>query len=555
MKQNFLKIVTVFLFLGIIIIGGYFIVENNKKEIPNEVVNEGTKVKRIINREVIDNNNLGGREVFSSEVLLPDDCIDISSDEKDNCLNKAYYNISYINEDLSDCLRINNYDKRNDCIYGQVKTFQSLRNCQRIADSKRADSCVEDLSIYTNYSGFCELFDEESNEKRECLDRMSSFLIPKKGDINKCSSIQSLEYKNLCFQHFYGKCDELKDRGDRDNCNSANKYFLIDSIDDCKSLKSSIYKKVCLEKFKDINKGKKSFEIDTDSDGLWDEKELWINTDPFNPDTDGDGLTDYQEIMEEHSNPIEADTDQDGLSDYEEVQLGTDLQKVDSDGDGVWDSADKDVLNNDTDDDGLSDDEELLWGTDPNKKDTDGDGASDYEEVKNGKNALGEGWKQDTDGDGLIDVDEIFYLTDPLRKDTDGDGINDKDEIEAGTNPNGGGDFDFDGDRLSDKKELELGTNPYKSDTNNDGVTDYESIKKGLDPISKDTDGDGLNNIYELKNKLNPIKSDTDADGLSDGDEINKYFTNPRNQDTDNDGFLDGEEVQAGFDPRSASGV
>ncbi|MEA3304564.1 MAG: hypothetical protein U9Q15_02295 [Patescibacteria group bacterium] len=32
--------------------------------------------------------------------------------------------------------------------------------------------------------------------------------------------------------------------------------------------------------------------LDTDGDGLSDEKELLLGTDPENPDTDGDGLND-----------------------------------------------------------------------------------------------------------------------------------------------------------------------------------------------------------------------------------------------------------------------
>jgi hypothetical protein len=37
--------------------------------------------------------------------------------------------------------------------------------------------------------------------------------------------------------------------------------------------------------------------LDSDGDGLTDEEELALGTDPFNPDTDGDGVSDYLEVI------------------------------------------------------------------------------------------------------------------------------------------------------------------------------------------------------------------------------------------------------------------
>ncbi len=68
------------------------------------------------------------------------------------------------------------------------------------------------------------------------------------------------------------------------------------------------------------------------------------------------------------------DKDHDGLSDEEEIRLGTNPNNVD------------------TDDDGLFDREEVrVYKTDPLNYDTDGDGFSDGEEVKNGYDPNGEG--------------------------------------------------------------------------------------------------------------------------------------------------------------------
>ncbi len=78
---------------------------------------------------------------------------------------------------------------------------------------------------------------------------------------------------------------------------------------------------------------------DSDGDGLSDELEGIIGTDPDSPDSDGDGLTDGEEYHEYGTNPLDGDTDKDGLGDAEEVALGTDPRVADTDGGGVNDGA------------------------------------------------------------------------------------------------------------------------------------------------------------------------------------------------------------------------
>ncbi len=77
---------------------------------------------------------------------------------------------------------------------------------------------------------------------------------------------------------------------------------------------------------------------DTDGDGLSDEEERRLGTDPFNPDTDGDGLKDGAEVNTYKTNPLNADTDFDGLSDGEEVlKYKTNPLDPDTDKGGVSD--------------------------------------------------------------------------------------------------------------------------------------------------------------------------------------------------------------------------
>jgi hypothetical protein len=156
------------------------------------------------------------------------------------------------------------------------------------------------------------------------------------------------------------------------------------------------------------------------------------------PDSDGDGLTDDEEEAL-GTDPNKADTDGDGLNDGEEVALGTDPLNEDTDGDGLSDGDEVNTYNTDptdedTDDDGLNDGDEIQNQTDPNDEDTDDDGLNDGDEVHtHGSDPLNE----DSDYDGLLDGEEVnTYGTDPTDKDTDDGGVEDGYEVLVdGTDP------------------------------------------------------------------------------------------------------------------------
>jgi outer membrane protein OmpA-like peptidoglycan-associated protein len=179
---------------------------------------------------------------------------------------------------------------------------------------------------------------------------------------------------------------------------------------------------------------------DSDRDGLSDDMEEEIGTDPHNRDTDGDGLSDGEEFNIYKTSPLNADTDGDGLTDGDEVIIyRSDPLKGDTDGDGLNDGNEvfkykTDPTKADTDGDGLTDEEEVMaLATDPLKADTDGDGLTDGEEVKTYKT---DPLRADTDGDGLKDGAEVkIYKTDPRKVDTDGGSVRDDVEVAQGTDP------------------------------------------------------------------------------------------------------------------------
>jgi hypothetical protein len=146
---------------------------------------------------------------------------------------------------------------------------------------------------------------------------------------------------------------------------------------------------------------------DTDGDGLDDEREATLNTDPFTPDTDGDGLTDGEEVNYgiPPLNPLKPDTDGDGLSDGDEVNIHkTDPLKTDTDGDGI------------------NDGDEVGAGTDPLKEEAE---VAEANATETNVSESPPPEEVDTDGDGLTDAQEEVLGTNPNHVDTDGDGIND----------------------------------------------------------------------------------------------------------------------------------
>ena len=67
--------------------------------------------------------------------------------------------------------------------------------------------------------------------------------------------------------------------------------------------------------------------IDSDNDGLTDEEERRIGTNPNNFDSDNDGLTDNAEVKIYKTDPLNPDTDGDGYKDGQEVSNGYDPTK------------------------------------------------------------------------------------------------------------------------------------------------------------------------------------------------------------------------------------
>lgn len=147
-----------------------------------------------------------------------------------------------------------------------------------------------------------------------------------------------------------------------------------------------------------------NFVPDPDQDGLDDEEEAMVGTNPAQGDTDRDGLKDGEEVHTIHSDPLDEDSDDDGVRDGAEMDPGGDPDQdnlvnaldPDSDGDGIFDGTEVGVTSAPAGTDLTAmhfvADADRTTVTDPTKADTDGDQLADGVEDKNhdGKLDLGE---------------------------------------------------------------------------------------------------------------------------------------------------------------------
>jgi len=228
--------------------------------------------------------------------------------------------------------------------------------------------------------------------------------------------------------------------------------------------------------------------IDSDDDGLPDEIEAVLGTDPDDADTDDDGIDDGDEdanhdgvVDANETDPLNPDTDEDGIQDGTEI--GVTLNDVGSD----------------TDISVFVPDEDPSSVTDPNNEDSDGDLIPDGME--------------DINHNGRIDA----WESDPTQKTTD---------VET--------DLDDDGD--VDGKDLAIVANFFDPVTDQDKLTTFAALL-GYTGFPVDSDGDGILDDGNF--------SGTVGDAFCSGgqflicDDNCPQTYNPDQSDFDNDGIGD----------------
>ena len=282
---------------------------------------------------------------------------------------------------------------------------------------------------------------------------------------------------------------------------------------------------------------------DSDKDGLPDELEIHLGSEPVLSDTDGDGIDDGIEVGTNYHTPL--DTDGDGR---------LDLLDEDDDGDGIpsivegIDDIDKDGVANYLD------------------KDSDGDGIPDHDEA--GLSLL----DQDKDR-----VDDKFDVDVTGGQDVNGDGIDDN-VILADLDQNGIADFLENTGSVVAAKPISNSTlttttkQVFTEDTDRDGIPDIAEIGQDknnpqdsdrdgiIDRLDDDDDNDGiLTRLEDVDGDGSPLNDDTDNDGVpnyqdanDDGDTRLTKLEGPT-ADSDNDGipdYLDSDEDASSSPPK-----
>ena len=288
---------------------------------------------------------------------------------------------------------------------------------------------------------------------------------------------------------------------------------------------------------------------DADNDGLPDEQEALLGTDPLNPDTDGDGLSDYDEVAIHFCDPLDPDTDGGSASDGDEVAAGTDpndpsdddlcpadpaknapgacgcgVADTDFDGDGIADCND-----NDDDNDGVPDTEDTDSGNPFACGDLDADTCDDcvggtFDLSSDGLDFDGDGLcdsgDADDDNDDVLDIDDSDIHNPYACGDVDGDTC---DDCVGGISDLWADGLDFDGDGACDAGD---------ADDDNDNVLDIDDSDTHNPFVCGDLDADTCEDCLGGSFDAWADGLDFDGDGACDAGD----------PDDDNDGALDGND-------------
>lgn len=327
---------------------------------------------------------------------------------------------------------------------------------------------------------------------------------------------------------------------------------------------------------------------DTDGDGLDDGWEVANGLDPLdsgesddsdieNTNADGEDAGEQNETFPDPDNGPYGDPDRDGLTNEQEAAIGTNPTTSDSDGDGLndrWESLYTETVQTPQGPVTLLDPLNPNWGCPLLTPQVEAEmqliiGTSTWNSLPVGPNG-------DHSCDSVLDIDrqgpdslpnylEELYDTNPLEEDSDGDLIPDRIEVGYG----------------SQELQVHCGVPQFGTIRLDAPYTDFMSgvgdltwFNEDMDgdgrlngPGDWDTDGDGMPDGFEYcyNTLLNPANS-TDAYGDGDEDGLNNVeeyevaytwgavnFTNPEVADTDSDGMPDGWEYHSGIHPNDGS--
>ena len=327
---------------------------------------------------------------------------------------------------------------------------------------------------------------------------------------------------------------------------------------------------------------------DTDGDGLEDGWEVENGLDPLDsgePDTeeitnenaDNEEAGEQNETFPDPDNGPFGDPDRDGLTNQQEAEIGTNPTVSDSDGDGLndrWESLYTETIQTPQGPVTLLDPLNPNWGCALLTPSVEAEmeeiiGSLTWDSLPvgpNGEHSCDSVLDIDKQGpDSLPNFREEIYDTNPLDEDSDGDLIPDRIEVAYG--------YQQLQVHCGVPTQEDLGMDaPYTEFMDGDG--DLTWFNQDMDgdgrlngPGDWDTDGDGMPDGFEYcyNSLLNPANStdaygDIDEDGLNNVEEYEVAytwgeinFTSPLSDDTDGDLMPDGWEYHSGLHPKDGN--
>jgi len=282
--------------------------------------------------------------------LGQDDCQSLQKPEmREKCRQYTRVKSSIDTHEFAECDKLDKQKWQDICIHqvSQHDLEGKWRQCLDIRNKMMRDSCLQEYAIKLDDFEICARMTRGADS---CVARTRANNNTD-GDITKCRHIQNAEYFMMCVKSSRGDCSELERYK---QCESARHFDRVITEGDpkyCQILPLESYRRTCELYFENGQEF-----TDTDGDGVKNNQELFVGTDPF-------------EAEEEASVRLGYETQWKQVMEHEYFQLQDELKglRVDSDADGL-----RDYL------------EENVYNTDKDKADTDGDGYTDGEEVEAG---------------------------------------------------------------------------------------------------------------------------------------------------------------------------